>query len=230
MAVLLCLFLAACVPGLINRSGNPSSNAKKTAKDELIKPRVAENPAKDREKISEIEPPKPEASSPPTEKIVQQASQRITRASEEPDRRETREKSIRGAVVKPGEAEASEPKKEPVKSSSKDPTMPEGPLKKFDHSKYLEQLRSKAMDLVKKEPNCSHAFLCKDSITEDWRLYMYRAAGAHFTTKAVAWDEIDEKFEENEDSDEKRPASQFKEHLRILTVGKECKALKGTIP
>ncbi len=230
MAVLLCLFLAACVPGLINRSGNPSSNAKKATKDELIKPRVAENSAKDREKISEIEPPKPEASSPPTEKIVRQASQRITRASEEPDRRETGEKAIRGAVAKPAVAEASEPKKEPAQPSSKDPTMPEGPLKKFDHSKDLEQLRSKAKELVNKESNCSHAFLCKDSITEDYRLRHVSGCSTHFTTKAVAWDEIDEKFEENEDSDEKRPVSQLKEHLRILTVGKECKPLKGTIP
>ncbi|MBI5249425.1 MAG: hypothetical protein HY912_08015 [Desulfomonile tiedjei] len=226
--IAICIFFTSCVPGLINRNSNPSSDAKKPVTDQLIKPRFTENTTSEKDKPSGSESSKTveRASS---EKVAPQSARLVTRTSEEADRAEKKEKATRVISQKPAEPGAAEPKKESSDVSSKDPTLPEGPLKKFDHGKYLEQLRSRAVDLVNKEQNCSHALLCRDSITEEWSLCIYRIKDSHYIANVLVWDEIDEKWEEAFVS-EKRPIGQMKEHLKISIVGKECKPLKGAIP
>lgn len=221
--------MAACVPRLFNRSNTLSADATKPAKSELIKPRVAENAP-----IGKDNRPGPEsfktASSPPPEKADSKPTRTITAAPEESIRKEPVERATRTVVSKPSEPEPTESKKESEKPVSKDPMdPPEGPLKKFDHVKYMEHMRSRAIDLVNKEPNCSHAILCKDSITEGWSLAIYRIKDGHYTSSILDWDEIDEKWTEAFVS-ERKPVSQLKEHLKISIIGKECKPLKGTIP
>lgn len=246
MTLALCLLLAACSQSLTNWNRSASSGPKTPGKDGLIKPRIAEKKAPDKDGL--IEPLVPEFTfddkdnkakgSPASlqktengnsaEKVVPETPQKIAKSSGEADKPQPKEKTIPDTSPKPSAAGTPAPKNETDKSSSRDEPAKEGP-KKFDHVKYLEQIRSKAIDLVNKERNCSHAVLCKDSITEGWTLSIYRVQDRHFTSAVFMWDDIDEKWEEALVPD-KRPVAQLKEHLKISAEGKECKPLKGAMP
>jgi hypothetical protein len=247
MTVALCLLLAACSQSLTNWNRSASSGPKAPGKDGLKKPRIAESSthdkdglikpslaeftADDKEKVAKSSPPplQKTASNNVAEEKVPEIPQRITRTSDDADKRQPTEKTIPDTSSKPSDAKKSDAKDETSKPSSKDESVQEGPLRKFDHVKYLEQIRSKAIDLVNKERNCSNAVLCKDSITEGWSLSIYRVQDHHFTSAVFIWDDIDEKWEEALVPD-KRPVAQLKEHLKISAVGKECKPLKGAMP
>lgn len=247
MTVALCLLLAACSQSLTNWNRSASSGPKAPGKDGLKKPRIAESTTRDKdglikpslaeftagdkEKVAKDSPPplQKTASNNVSEKKVPEIPQRITRTSEEADKRQPIEKTIPDTSPKPSDAVKLESKNEAPKASPKDEAAQEAPLRKFDHVKYLEQIRSKAIDLVNKERNCSHAILCKDSITEGWSLSVYRVQDHHFTSAVFIWDDIDEKWEEALVPD-KRPVAQLKDHLKISAFGKECKPLKGAMP
>ncbi len=100
-------------------------------------------------------------------------------------------------------------------------------FKKHDHVEYVELIKSKASDLIKKERDCTLARLCRNSITDEWSLTVYVAQQKYFSFVVYSWDEIDEKWE-NSYASEKRPASQFAHHLRFSSAGKECTDLKGS--
>jgi len=228
VTIALCILIAACGPTMVNRSDSHSGDAGTKAKDGLLKPRFDENATKDQDKQAAKDAPKT-ADNPSTEKIVRQVGQTVTHKSEDSERREAKDTpAAQKSAVKSPETESREPQKESPKLSSKDPTLPEGPIRKFDRAKYFEQLRSEASEIVKKEPDSSHAILCRDTITDDWSLSIYRIRGNHFEYVVYAWDEIDEKWTKDYDS-EKRPLNQMKDHLKISVVNKECKALKGSI-
>jgi hypothetical protein len=247
MTVALCLLLGACSQSLTNWKRSASSGPKAPGKDGLIKPRIAEKSAHDKdglikptvaeftaddkEKVAKSAPPpfQKTAGSNVSEKVVPETPRRITRTSVEADKRQPTEKTIPDTSSKPSDARTPDSKNEAPKSSAKDELAQEEPLRKFDHVKYLEKIRSKAIDLVNKERNCSHAILCKDSITEAWSLSLYRVLDRQFTSAVFVWDDIDEKWEEALVPD-KRPVAQLKEHLKISAVGKECKPLKGAMP
>jgi hypothetical protein len=247
MTVALCMLLAACSQSLTNWNRTASSGAKAPGKDGLIKPRIVENATQVKDKLirpSEAEfkaddKGKTTRSDPlasqkaeigASEKTVPAASQKIAGTSEETDKRQTVEKTIPDTSPRPSDSAQLALKDETLKSPSKSEPAKEEPLRKFDHGKYLDQIHTKAKEVVNKEQNCSHAVLCRDSITEEWSLSVYRVKDHHFTSAVFVWDDIDEKWEEALVSPEKRPLPQLKEHLKISAVGKECKPLKGTMP
>jgi hypothetical protein len=214
---------------MVNRSSDSSGDAKATAKSGLLKPQFAEDSAPGQEKAPIRDSLKTMSGASP-ERTVREVSQALEQRPEETSRQEAREKKTPQSVAaKLSEAVEPETRKEPPRSSSKDPSLPEGPLKKFDHAKYFDQLRSDAVELVKKESNSSHAILCRDTITDEWSLSIYRIKDNYFAYVVYVWDEIDEKWTKTHDS-ERRPLTQMKDHLRLSVVHKECKALKGTIP
>jgi hypothetical protein len=100
-------------------------------------------------------------------------------------------------------------------------------FKKHDHVEYVELIKSRANELIKKQRDCTLARLCRNSVTDEWSLAVYVAQQKTFSFVVYAWDEIDEKWE-NSYVSEKRPAAQLEHHLRFSSAGKECTDLKGS--
>jgi hypothetical protein len=102
-------------------------------------------------------------------------------------------------------------------------------FQKHDHAKYDEKIANSAKDLVRKEPGCKFARLCKNTTTDQWDLNLYFFHERTYVLATYAWDEVDEKWKEAFTSD-KQPASRWREHLEISSSGKKCINLKGTLP
>lgn len=99
-------------------------------------------------------------------------------------------------------------------------------FKKHDHVGYVEVIKTKADELVKKQSNCTLARLCRHTITDEWTLQVYVRRAKTFSFVLYSWDEIDEKWEKSYESED-RPATQWEHHLRFSSASKECTDIKG---
>jgi len=100
-------------------------------------------------------------------------------------------------------------------------------LQKHDHAKYVQYIRSKAIDQVNKEKDVTLARICRDSTTEEWTLTMYQRRQPNYSFVTYMWDEVDGKWERAFSSGT-RPISGWKQHLDFASAGKDCKVLKGS--
>ena len=98
-------------------------------------------------------------------------------------------------------------------------------FKQHDHVAYVERLKSKADELIKKEQRCTLARLCRHTITDEWTLQLYVRQPKSFSFSLYSWDEIDEKWKQSYES-ETNPGSQWEHHLRFSSAHKECSDLK----
>ena len=104
---------------------------------------------------------------------------------------------------------------------------PHGPVfEKPDHRKYSNEIKNKAIDLVNKNADASLARLCRDSITDEWSLTIYRKRGKVFTFVIYSWDPIDEQWHESLESG-KRPLAMWKSHIEYSRAGRDCDVLKS---
>lgn len=99
-------------------------------------------------------------------------------------------------------------------------------FKRHDHSGYVGKIKAKAIDLVNKDPEARYARLCRDTVTDQWSLSLYRVHDKFFTFTVYVWDDIDAEFVKSLTS-ETRPISGWKQHLAFAADAKECTVLKG---
>lgn len=98
-------------------------------------------------------------------------------------------------------------------------------IKKYDHSRYVKKIRSKAAKLVEGSPSCFHARLCRDLISDEWWLTTYRKSGKTFSYTSWVWDDIDQKFERTFRSPE-QPLRELKLQISYSAAEKECHVLR----
>ncbi|MGO9120917.1 MAG: hypothetical protein ACLQPD_25320 [Desulfomonilaceae bacterium] len=99
------------------------------------------------------------------------------------------------------------------------------PFKRHDHTKYLEIIKNKAVDLVNSDKESAYAAICKDMITDQWSLAFYYIQEKTYKFIIYVWDEIDDKWQKSFVSD-KQPISSLEKHLKYSSSGKDCKVLK----
>jgi hypothetical protein len=101
-------------------------------------------------------------------------------------------------------------------------------FRKPDHKKYAQRIRHEAINVLNKASSCALARLCKDDMTDEWNLTLYRKHAKSFNYVAYTWDPIDEKFEQSFESGP-RPLKEWKHHQKFAVVSKDCSILKGTV-
>jgi hypothetical protein len=100
-----------------------------------------------------------------------------------------------------------------------------GRFRKHDHAKYLEKIKSTALEIVAKDRRISFAGLCRNQMNGDWNLRIYHKNEEFYSFKTFSWNAIEEKWEDAVDS-EKRKAKTWHEHLRFYFSKRDCEVLK----
>ncbi len=236
----LSIYISGCTPAFLQRQAEPSSENKVNRKSELVKPKMAE--------VRENEAAEARSGNPGTSEDRKSSSPRI---SENPSSQaDTRNELAQGKQERPQSLDAksnsglSSEKKEvsdPARrivaraetstaASDVDNTgeaKANEPFKRHDHTKYLEIIKNKAVDLVNSDQESTYAAICKDMITDQWSLAFYYTQEKTYKYVTYIWDEIDEKWQKSFVSD-KRPISGMEKHLKYSSSGKDCKVLKKT--
>jgi hypothetical protein len=146
--------------------------------------------------------------------------------------RESREKTGAQAAVHKEDLKttsgAAPTKDKPPAESDDDPDrlpMTDETGKRHDHTGYLVMIKNRAAELVNKDPACTYARICRQSITDEWSVTLFFQEGKTFRFVTYGWDPVDEKWEQSYAS-EKRPVAQMEEHAKFTAAGKECTVLK----
>lgn len=105
---------------------------------------------------------------------------------------------------------------------------PLGRIEKYDHAKYKDTIRNKAMALVNKEPSCFLARLCHDSITDRWSLNIYQKDQKTYSFVAYEWDTVAASWARLFDSG-KHPLKKWKNHITASESQRNCSVLKGSL-
>ncbi len=101
-------------------------------------------------------------------------------------------------------------------------------FRKPDHKKYAGRIRNEAINVLNKAGSCALARLCKDDMTGEWNLTLYRKQDKSFNYVVYTWDPIDKKFEHSFES-APRPLKEWKHHQKFAVISKDCSILKGTV-
>jgi len=101
-------------------------------------------------------------------------------------------------------------------------------IEKHDHAKYVARIKSKAIDLVNKNPSSFLARLCRDTITDQWLLNIYEKDQKTYSFTAYSWDPVTGTWGQSFPSG-KQPLAKWKHHIRASESGRECKVLKGSL-
>jgi hypothetical protein len=101
-------------------------------------------------------------------------------------------------------------------------------FRKPDHKKYAGRIRNQAINVLNKAGSCALARLCRDDMTGEWNLTLYRKHNKSFNFVVYTWDPIDEAFEQSFES-APRPLKQWKHHQKFAVISKDCSILKGTV-
>jgi len=254
IVVVCTIWLSGCISILPTRK-DPRAAAKNVAAETgLIKPRLADSldpqAAKHAESRDKSKPEvKQTRNSPDRSDDMPLASAKTVAALESRDAA-TGDQSGRKADASakpprqdsddalPAKRESVKPAVNPKSADAKQGTGPSGDetkkseepaFKKHDHSKYMAIIRDKARDLINKEKDVALARVCRNTITDEWTLTLFRKKQKTYSFVDYAWDEIDDKFEEAFASDQ-RPISGFKQHLEFSAGDKDCTVLKGSLP
>jgi hypothetical protein len=230
-----CVFLASCVPGILSKKTEVSAQQQTPQKGSLLKPQMASSDIEKEPKTAKDsnENKLPVRSVSDTQSVIKM---------DKPVPKETEtEKSLPPPKAKEESSNPSNNSKKPPSSISESPNpkpteKPDEdknsgfapPLSKFDHAEYIKHVRSRAMDLVNKEKNCSHAILCRDSLTDEWSVTLFVMKDKNFTRSIYVWDDIDEKWGETYSAPV--PAKELKDALTMSVNGKKCDPLKGKLP
>jgi hypothetical protein len=110
--------------------------------------------------------------------------------------------------------------------SAEDPKSVEARFRKPDHKKYSQRIRNEAINTLNKKGPCALARLCRDDMTEEWNLTLYKKHGKSFDYVVYAWDPVDGKFELSFES-APRPLKGWKRHHKFVVISKHCSILKG---
>ena len=231
----LSIYVSGCTPALLQPQAESSNENKVIQKSELLKPRMVQsggNEAKSgNSSISETKrsasPRVSENSSSQAEKRNQdgQAKQEKPKSEEaksNPDSAAEKEEisdPARRIAAKAGNSISASDVDDTSEAKSKEL------FKRHDHTKYLEIIKNKAIDLVNSDQESTYAAICKDMITDQWSLAFYYTQEKTYKYVTYIWDEIDEKWQKSFVSD-KRPISGLEKHLKYSSSGKDCKVLK----
>jgi hypothetical protein len=230
--------VCGCASTLLQRQSESPVENKIDRKSELVKPKIAgvpENGAAG----TRNENPKNSGSEEPS---LQNASENTSAGSEKQNQpsqikpeRPKPEHTKSNTDSSPEKSEASDPARRitakaetsPIASETDDAgeAKSKEPFKRHDHSKYLETIKNKAVDLVNSDKESDYAAICKDLITDQWSLSFYYTQEKTYKFVTYVWDEIDDKWQKSFVSD-KRPISTMEKHLKYSSSGRDCKVLK----
>jgi hypothetical protein len=236
-----------CVPSLFSSKGTEQAKDAKKSESTLIKPRLAQQPNSDDKAGAETNQTtqnnQPETdntrynekSEPASSDRISQKDHPTSDKQKDLIDKEKVPKRLVGAEKgkvpaeseqikgdKPSEAKIKDSEEDDwITSDSRTPTF-----KKHDHSKYVSHIKNKAIDVLNRDQDSFYATLCSDSTTEQKTLTMYYKEEKSFRYKSFVWDEIDDKWEQEFQS-EKRQLTTWKKHLSFATSGKQCSVLKG---
>lgn len=247
--ILVAIIAGSCVPAMLKSAKTTNDNTAPTKSEStLIKPRLAQQP-------NNLEPgnnPKSQSTEETSRKTSEPVEGRPLSAPE-PENKDLINGLPRGGSAKATSDKEKAPKRligaekgkvppeseqkkgpgpgdvktkdnddeEWMKSEGKPPSF-----KKHDHSKYIDHIRSKAIDALNREQDCSYSMLCNDSTTDEWSLTLYFRQEKSFRYKSFVWDPIDDRWEQQYES-ERKPLSVWKNHMSFATSGKQCHVLKG---
>lgn len=241
--------LTGCVPAFFSKKPNPIPEPKTDQKAELIKPLIAASVAEDA--TDKTSAPEPGANKPgnaertsetlhSSSKDARESSELSDALSDRPVQKkqtpgeDSKDRPLR-VITKSEKVDAPNPPTEKIdlvgKEKSSDPGSEEleatsSAFKKHDHSKYVTDIRNKAIDQLNKEKDADLVRLCRNATTDQWSLTMYHRAERTYSFTDYAWDEVNLKWEKVLSS-VKKPRSSWKQHLDFSAAGKECKILKG---
>ncbi|AFM25605.1 hypothetical protein [Desulfomonile tiedjei] len=239
VALSCCVFLASCVPSILSKKNEASAQQQTPQKGSLLKPQMASSSVE-----KEIKPTKdakeerlPEKSASDTQNTLIKMDKPVRQESETgkslpPPKEKEKEKeepsNLSTASKKPSSSIPESPNPKPLEKLDEDKNAGFAPpLSKFDHAEYIKQVRSRAIDLINKEKKCSHAILCRDSLTDEWSVTLFVMKDKTFTRSIYVWDDIDEKW--GETYSDPLPVKELKEALAMATNGKKCEPLKGKL-
>jgi hypothetical protein len=234
-ALFYCIFLASCVPGILSKKTEVSAQQQTPQKGSLLKPQMASSSIEKEPKTAKDskEDQLPVRSASDTQSTVIKLDKPVR---EEPEtvkaplpKQKEETSSPSNASKKPPSSVPESPNPKPTEKPDEDKNSGFAPpLSKFDHAEYIKHVRSRAMDLVNKEKNCSHAILCRDSLTDEWSVTLFVMKDKNFTRSIYVWDDIDEKWGETYSAPV--PAKELKDALTMSVNGKKCDPLKGKLP
>jgi len=230
--------VAGCVPAFLQKQTEIPLEKGATEKSELLKPKVSEDSESGAARTGQEDPkissnsknPSRLASANPASKPDKQDSF-LSAKSGKPKPEDTKFDSDsaieKGETSDPARRIAAKNENPSASSEADDAgqTKSKGPFKRHDHTKYLEMIKNKAVDLVNSDKESNHAAICKDMITDQWSLTLYYVKEKTYKFITYAWDEIDDNWKESFASG-KRPLSGLKKHLKYSSSGKDCKVLK----
>lgn len=245
--ILAIMISTGCVPSLFSSKGAEQAKDMKKSESTLIKPRLAQQPNSDEKSRTEINQTTKnnqsdtdntrydEKSEPASSDRISQKDHPTSDKQKDLLDKEKVSKRLVGAEKgkvpaeseqikgdKPSEAQIKNSENEDwITSDSRTPTF-----KKHDHSKYVAQIKNKAIDILNRDRDSFYATLCSDSTTEQRTFTMYYKDEKSFRYKSFVWDEIDDKWEQQFES-EKRQLASWKKHLTFVSSGKQCSVLKG---
>jgi hypothetical protein len=140
-----------------------------------------------------------------------------------PDRRPEFSGSEKVIPGKDKDAERSSPRTDEKK------TQPRAArVEKYDHAKYEDTIRSKAIALVNRDSSAFLARLCRDSITDQWFLNIYHKDQKTYSFVAYSWDQVAGSWAKSFDSG-KQPLTTWKNHITASEAQRSCKVLKGSL-
>jgi hypothetical protein len=137
----------------------------------------------------------------------------------------TSKKEDRTASVHPSVKADREGSHIPSRTDTAKPASREFLFQKPDHVEYSNEIKNKAIDLTNREAHASLVQLCKDSITGEWSLTIYKKGRKTFSFVIYSWDPIDQQWHETLDSG-KRPLSMWDHHIKFSRDGRHCDVLK----
>ncbi len=238
-ALFCCIFLVSCVPGILSKKNDVSAQQQTPQKGSLLKPQIASSTVEKEKEIKQTKDDKeeklPVRSASDTHDTLIKVDKPVPQDSETgkslppPKEKEKEEpSSVSTASKKPSSPISESPSPKPLEKLEEDKNAGFAPpLSKFDHAEYIKQVRSRAIDLVNKEKKCSHAILCRDSLTDEWSVTLFVMKDKTFTRSIYVWDDIDEKW--GETYSDPLPAKELKEALAMVSNGKKCEPLKGKL-
>ncbi len=246
--ILVAIIAGSCVPSMLRSAKTPEDRSTLTKSEStLIKPKLAQQPnnsepqknpegqpTEERSRNASETIEKPPLSSPERENkgLIAGEHRGSTKALSEEEKAPKRLVGSEKGNVPPESEQKKGPlpgdvkikdndEEEWMKSEGKPPSF-----KKHDHSKYIDHIRSKAIDALNREQDCSYSMLCNDSTTDEWSLTLYFKQEKSFRYKSFAWDPIDDRWEQQYES-ERKPLGVWKNHMGFATSGKKCHVLKG---
>ncbi len=224
--------VCGCTSALLQRQAESPVENKIDRKSELVKPKIAEIPENGaagtrngNPKNSGSEKPSSQLASENTTTESEKRNQ-VNQAKEERPKPEEPE-SEKKDTSDPARRIAARAENSTVVSETDDAgeAKSKEPFKRHDHTKYLEIIKNKAVDLVNSDKESAYAAICKDMITDQWSLAFYYIQEKTYKFVIYVWDEIDDKWQKSFVSD-KQPISSLEKHLKYSSSGKDCKVLK----